>query len=84
MTFAGDCIEWLLITHRLMIVTGVDQSIHPSSPRPKESLTDVFVRKLMGEPDSLWLMLHRSSIHDGLLELLNDGFMNGVALPIVS
>lgn len=43
-------------------------------------LTDIFVGKLVGEPHTLRLMFHRLAIHNRLLELLDDGLVNGVAL----
>lgn len=45
-----------------------------------EALTDILVSKLMGQSHTLRLMLNRLSVHDGSLELLNDGAVNGVAL----
>lgn len=42
--------------------------------------TDIFIRKLVGEADSLRLVLDRLSVDDGALELLDDGPMDGVAL----
>lgn len=46
----------------------------------RRRLTDVFVRKLVGEADSLRLVLDRLAIDDGALELLDDGPMDGVTL----
>lgn len=43
-------------------------------------LTDVFVRKLMRQADTLGLMLDRFAVHDGVLELLHNGFVDGVTL----
>src|SRR3954470_6262978 len=42
--------------------------------------TDVFVGELVGEADSLRLVLDGLSVDDGTLELLNDGPMDGIAL----
>ena len=47
-------------------------------------LTDILIRQLMRKAHSLRLMLHRLSIDNGVLELLNDLFVNGVALGPVS
>lgn len=45
-----------------------------------EALTDVLVSELVGESHTLRLMLNRLSVHDGGLELLNDGAVNSIAL----
>lgn len=42
--------------------------------------TDIFVRQLVGEADSLRLVLDRLAVDDGALELLDNGPMDGVAL----
>ena len=42
--------------------------------------TNVLVGELVGETDSLRLVLDRLAIDDGALELLDDGPMDGVAL----
>ena len=44
------------------------------------TLTDVLIGKLVGKTHPLWLMLHRLSIHDRVLELLHDSFMDSIAL----
>jgi len=38
----------------------------------------------MSEPNSLWLMLHRSTIYNCLLELLNNRLVDRIALRLVS
>ena len=43
-------------------------------------LTDVFVGKLMGQSDTLRLMLDRFSVYDGVLKLFYDGLVDGVTL----
>jgi hypothetical protein len=45
-----------------------------------KTLTDVFVCKFVRQSDSLRLVFDRASIDNGMLELLNNGFVNGVAL----
>lgn len=44
------------------------------------SLTDVFIRKFMAKPYSLWLVLNGLAVHYGRTKLLYNGFVNGVAL----
>lgn len=43
-------------------------------------LTDVLIGKLVGQTHPLRLMLHRLSIHDRVLELFYDGFVDSIAL----
>lgn len=47
-------------------------------------LTDIFVRKLMTETNALRLMLDRLPIHNSMLELFKDCFMNCIALKPLS
>lgn len=42
--------------------------------------TDVFVSQLVGETHTLGLVLHRLAVDDGVLELLENGAMDGVTL----
>ena len=44
------------------------------------ALTDVFIRKLVRETHPLRLMLHRLSVYNRVLELLDNGFMDSIAL----
>ena len=44
------------------------------------ALTDVLIGKFVGQTHPLWLMLHRLSIHDRVLELLHDSLVNSIAL----
>jgi hypothetical protein len=46
------------------------------------ALTDVLVCKLVREAHPLRLMLHRLSIHDCVLELLNNSLVDGIALMV--
>ena len=43
-------------------------------------LTDVFVGHLMGKTNSLRLMLNRLSIYNGMLKLVHDRLVDGIAL----
>jgi hypothetical protein len=46
--------------------------------------TDIFVRQLVGKPDSLRLVLDGLAVDDGRLELLRDTPMDGIALANTS
>ena len=66
-----------------MIVTGPTSSAGyaAENQRPvRWQLTDVFVRQLVGQTDPLRLVLDRLAVHNGVLELLNDGLVDGIAL----
>lgn len=43
-------------------------------------LTYVFVREFVAQSDSLWLMLDGTTVNDGMLEGLNDRFVDRIAL----
>ena len=43
-------------------------------------LTDILIRHFMSEANALWLMLDRSAVHNGVLELLYDRFVDCIAL----
>jgi hypothetical protein len=47
-------------------------------------LTNIFVCELMTESHTLRLVLHGLTIDNGLAELFDDGFVDGVALEDVS
>ena len=46
----------------------------------KEYLTNVFVGKFMCQTNTLWLVLDRFAIYNGLAELLDYRFVDGIAL----
>lgn len=46
----------------------------------EQALTNVFICELVRKAHPLRLVLHGLSIHDGMLELLNNRLVNGVAL----
>ena len=63
----------------------ISNAISTSSERKIISaLTDVFIGQFVCQADPLRLMLDGSSIDNGLLELLHDGLMDGVALRSTS
>lgn len=64
--------------HRLMIVTADSQD--ETRRWTFGTLTDVLISKLMGQTHPLRLMFYGLSIHNRMLELLHDGFVNSVAL----
>jgi hypothetical protein len=43
-------------------------------------LTDVFVGQLVGQAHTLRLMLDGTTVNNGVLELFDDGFVDGIAL----
>lgn len=43
-------------------------------------LTYVFVREFVAQSDSLWLMFDGTTVNDGMLEGLNDRFVDRIAL----
>lgn len=46
------------------------------------SLTDILICKFVSKTDSLWLMLHGTTIDDSMLELLHDRLVDCVALMV--
>ena len=64
--------------HRFMIVTADSEDM--TRRWVYWTLTDVLIGKLVRQTHSLWLMLHRLSIHDRVLELLHDSLVNSIAL----
>ena len=47
-------------------------------------LTNIFIRQLVGQTDTLGLVFDRSTVYDCVFELLNNGLVNSVALGKVS
>ena len=45
---------------------------------------NIFIGQLVGETDSLWLMLDGLSVDNGHTEIVDDGLVNGVTLVPVS
>ena len=43
-------------------------------------LTDVFICQFMGQANTLWLMLNRTTIYNGMFELFDDGFVDRITL----
>ena len=65
----------------LTMVTGHrDQSSNRTRIEYRRLLTDIFVGKLMRQADTLGLVLDRFAIHNSMLELFYDGFVDGVTL----
>ena len=64
-----------------MIVTGRGQQQQAMVP---QLLTDVFICKLMRQAYFLRLMLDRSTVDDGDLELLDNGLVDSITLVLVS
>lgn len=64
--------------HRLMIVTADSQD--ETRRWTFGTITDVLISKLMGQTHPLRLMFYGLSIHNRMLELLHDSFVNSVAL----
>ena len=52
----------------------------PLTDLDREVRTNVFVGKLVSESHTLRLMLDRFAVNDGVLELLNDRFVDRIAL----
>ena len=48
------------------------------------NLTDIFVGQLVRQADPLRLVLHGPAVYDSLFELLDDGFVDSIALICVS
>lgn len=70
----------VVVPYFLMIVTNVSHKLASSlaggSLISRSRLTDILVRQLMAQPNSLWLMFNRLSVHDGVLEIVDDGLVN--------
>ena len=64
--------------HRFMIVTADNEN--GMRRWIIWRLTDVFIGKFVGQTHPLRLVLHRLSIHDRVLELLHDSFVDSIAL----
>ena len=47
-------------------------------------LTDVFIRQLVRQADTLGLMFDRSTVYDGVFELFNNGLVDSITLSEVS
>lgn len=63
------------------MVTGCrSQPLNHTRIKYRRSLTDVFVGQLMRQTDTLGLMLDRFAVHDSMLELIYNGFMDGMTL----
>lgn len=65
----------------LTMVTGHrGQPSYRTRVEYRRLLTDIFVGKLVRQADTLGLMLDRFAIHDSVLELFYDGFVDRVTL----
>ena len=45
---------------------------------------NIFISQLVGETDSLWLMLDRLPVDNGHAEVIDNGLVNGVTLQLIS
>ena len=60
-------------------VTISDSKVNKDA-NESQTLTDIFVCKLMCETYPLWLMFHRLSVHYRMLELFHNGFVDSITL----
>ena len=78
LSFCG--VEVVIPSYFLMMVTNVSHLLASSpagkSSSPGSGLTDILVRQLVIQAYSLWLMFNRLSVHDGVLELVDNGLVD--------
>jgi len=78
LSFCG--VEVVIPAYFLMMVTNVSHLLASNSSRERfisrSGLTDILVRQLMIQAYSLWLMFNRLSVHDGVLELVDNSLVD--------
>ena len=71
------------VAYFLIMVTGhhVSYDGHSHTIISVIGLTDVFISELMRQPYALRLVFYRLAVYNGVLEVINNGFVDRMALP---